>query len=153
MKGLLFFCSTLLLLCACQQNQRSNDISKMVLGSPKAVVSTGPNHEKQQGPLAYAPNVPKLQDGDTVEVKIDVDHKLFGVKRDVTFKGWLFGDSLPGPVLRVRVGQTIKFSMTDRSDDSTMPGMNMNLNMQPMQHSIDFHAAMVNPSDKYRSIF
>lgn len=25
--------------------------------------------------------------------------------------------------------------------------------MQPMPHSIDFHAAMVNPEDKYRSIF
>lgn len=100
--------------------------------------------------MDYAPNVPKIQKGDTVEVKIDVRHKLFTVKKGVQFTGWLFGDSLPGPVLHVRVGQTIKFSMTDRSNDSSMmkPGMQM----QPMPHSIDFHAAMVNPEDKYRSI-
>lgn len=153
MKCFLFFCSALFLLYACRQNQGADNTSKRVLGAPKAVVSKTPNTAKQKGPLAYGPNVPKLQDGDTVDVKIDVDHKLFTVKKNISFTGWLFGDSLPGPVLRVRVGQTVKFSMTDRSNDSTMPGMNMSINMQPMQHSIDFHAAMVNPEDKYRSIF
>jgi nitrite reductase (NO-forming) len=33
-----------------------------------------------------------------------------------------------------------------------MKNMGMQMNMMPMQHSIDFHAAMVNPEDKYRSI-
>jgi nitrite reductase (NO-forming) len=33
-----------------------------------------------------------------------------------------------------------------------MKGMTMQMNMMPMPHSIDFHAAMVNPEDKYRSI-
>ena len=122
------------------------------MGSPKAIVTNQPNNEKQKGPLAYGPEVPKLQDGDTVEVKIDVTHKIFHVKKDVSFTGWLFGDSLPGPILKVRVGQTIKFAMTDRSNDSSMMELNMGMNMQPMQHSIDFHAAMVNPEDKYRSI-
>lgn len=137
--------------CSCNQNNQSN--SKMVLGAPKASVTTTTNNEKQKGPLTYAPNVPKLQDGDTVEVKIDVTHKLFTVKKGVSFSGWLYGDSLPGPVLRVRVGQTIKFSMTDRSNDSSIINMTMGGQMlQPMPHSIDFHAAMVNPEDKYRSI-
>jgi nitrite reductase (NO-forming) len=95
-----------------------------------------------------------LQDDDTVEVKIDVRHKLFTVRNGVSFTGWLFGDSLPGPVLRVRVGQTVKFSMTDRSIDTGMLNMQVGGQMlKPMPHSIDFHAAMVNPEDKYRSIF
>jgi len=123
----------------------------MVLGSPKAIVTSGSNNEKQKGPLAYGPDVPKLHDGDTVEVKIDVTHKLFNIKKGISFTGWLFGDSLPGPILHVRVGQTVKFSMTDRSDDS-MGSMKMMMNMKPMPHSIDFHSAMVNPEDKYRSI-
>jgi nitrite reductase (NO-forming) len=42
--------------------------------------------------------------------------------------------------------------MTDRSNDSSMQGMNMAMNMQPMPHSIDFHEAMVNPEDKYRTV-
>jgi nitrite reductase (NO-forming) len=139
---------------ACNSNKGSSESSDMVYGAPKATVTSQPDSGKQKGPLAYGPEVPKLQDGDTVEVKIDVRHKYFTVKRGVQFTAWLFGDSLPGPILRVRVGQTIKFSMTDRSDDSTMIGMQMGgMQMKPMQHSIDFHAAMVNPEDKYRSIY
>src|SRR3546814_10781420 len=43
----------------------------------------------------------------------------------------------------------IRFSMTNRSDEPT-PGMPQIA--APMMHSMDFHAAMVSPTDKYRSI-
>lgn len=143
----------IIVLFSCNQKTQSTKNSDLVLGAPKATVNSTVNNEKQKGPLAYAPNIPKLQDDDTVEVKIDVTHKLFTVKKDVSFTGWLYGDSLPGPVLRIRVGQTVKFSMTDRSGDSSMMNMTVGEKMlQPMPHSIDFHAAMVNPEDKYRSI-
>jgi nitrite reductase (NO-forming) len=151
MKFLLVFTS-IALLYSCNQNENGSN-SKMSYGAPKAVVTSTPNNESQTGPLAYAPNVPKLQDGDTVVVKIDVRHKLYTVKNGITFLGWLFGDSLPGPILHIRVGQTVKFSMTDRSNDSTTMQMGVGGQMlHPMPHSIDFHAAMVNPEDKYRSI-
>jgi nitrite reductase (NO-forming) len=152
MKSILSLISVIILFYSCDQDKSSQKNAKPVLGAPTAVVTTESNTGKTKGPLAYSPNVPPLQEGDTVDVRIDVDHKLFEVKKGVSFTGWLFGDSLPGPILRVRVGQTIRFSMTNRSNDSSMPGMNMSVNMQPMQHSIDFHAAMVNPEDKYRSI-
>jgi nitrite reductase (NO-forming) len=145
----LFFLS-LVVLVACNNNKSANGNAHMVYGSSKAIVSNQPDNNKQTGPLSYGPDVPKLQDGDTVEVKFDVRHKLFTVKNGVQFTGWLFGDSLPGPVLRIKVGQTVKFSMTDRSNDSST--MMTGMMMQPMPHSIDFHAAMVNPEDKYRSI-
>lgn len=153
MKSILFSIAAAILFYSCNNDNSPGNNANIVLGSPEAVVTNQPNANKGTGPLAYAPNVPALQEGDTVEVKIDVDHKLFEVKKGVRFTGWLFGDSLPGPILRVRVGQTIKFSMTDRSNEASVQGMNMAINMQPMQHSIDFHAAMVNPEDKYRSIY
>jgi nitrite reductase (NO-forming) len=137
---------------ACSEN-KNRDNSGMAYGSPAATVTNQADNGVQKGPLAYAPSVPALQEGDTVEVKIDVTHKLFTVKNGVQFTGWLFGDSLPGPVLRIRVGQTVKFSMTDRSSDTAAMQMSMGHQvLQPMPHSIDFHAAMVNPEDKYRSI-
>ena len=55
---------------------------------------------------------------------------------------WTFGDQVPGPVIRARVGDSIKFSMTYRSDD-VAPGMQI---IAPsMMQSMDFHAAMVSP--------
>jgi nitrite reductase (NO-forming) len=149
-----FFLMSVIAFCSCNQNEKKESNVKMVLGSPKAIVTKGPTDAKQKGPLAYAPNVPTLQDGDTIDVKIDVTHKLFTVKKGIAFTGWLFGDSLPGPILRVRVGQTVRFSMTDRTLDSSMMHMNVGMEMlKPMPHSIDFHSAMVNPEDKYRSIY
>lgn len=144
----------LFVLWSCNSNDQPGKNSNLVLGAPRATVSSSPDNEEQKGPLAYAPNIPKIQDGDTVEVKIDVRHKLYTVKNGVSFTAWLFGDSLPGPILRIHVGQTVKFSMTDRSNDSSRMAMTAGgMTMQPMPHSIDFHAAMVNPEDKYRSIF
>lgn len=150
-----FLFTAVLIFCSCNNSgNNSGENSNMVYGAPKATVTSTPDNGKQTGPLAYGPNVPALQDGDTVEVKIDVTHRMFHAKKDVAFPGWLFGDSLPGPILRVRVGQTVKFSMTDRSNDTTMMHMGVGGQMlQPMPHSIDFHAAMVNPEDKYRTIF
>ncbi len=151
MKRLLALLSLAIVWCSCT-NQNTNENSKMVMGSPNAKVTNVPNTQRTiKGPLAYAPQVPKIQDGDTVEVKFDVTHKIFNITNATPFTAWTFGDSIPGPVLRIRVGQTVKFSMTDRSNE--VAGMAMNMEpMKPMQHSIDFHAAMVNPADKYRSI-
>ena len=65
------------------------------------------------------------------------------------FSAWTFGDQVPGPTVRARVGDRIRFSMTNRSDEP-VPGVQ--LTAAPMMHSMDFHAAMVSPQDKYRSI-
>jgi nitrite reductase (NO-forming) len=150
MKPLSLLSIFFIILIACRPNKTTEP--KKSYGAPRATVTTGVNNEKtNKGPLAFGPAVPKVQEGDTVDVKFDVTHQLFNVSKTVAFNAWMFGGSLPGPVLKVRVGQTIRFSMTDRSNDS-MSNMAMHMNMMPMPHSIDFHSAMVNPEDKYRSI-
>jgi nitrite reductase (NO-forming) len=146
----LFFTCLLISLVACQQNNNSSDTKKY--GAPGAKVTSEPNNDRSnKGPIAFGPDVPAIQRGDTVDVKFDVTHQLFAVSRTVNYTAWTFGGSVPGPVLSVRVGQTVRFSMTDRSND-TMQNVAMHVNMMPMPHSIDFHSAMVNPEDKYRSI-
>lgn len=151
MKYIFLFAGLLIACTACHQNDKSANSNK-VFGSANAIVTNQPNSETAiKGPLAYGPDVPKIQGDDTIDVKFDVKHQLFHISNTVAFTAWMFGDAVPGPVLRVRVGQTIRFAMTDRSNDS-MSDMTMQMNMMPMPHSIDFHAAMVNPEDKYRSI-
>lgn len=141
-----FFSLITLLFFSCHQKDSKDAVS------PTAVVSKEVNTDStNKGPLAYGEVVPKAAEGDTVEVKFDVRHQLVRVSPDIQYTAWTFGNSVPGPVLKVRVGQTVKFSMTDRSNEP-MPAMDMQVNMMPMNHSIDFHAAMVNPEDKYRSI-
>jgi nitrite reductase (NO-forming) len=83
------------------------------------------------------------------EIRLDTTHKVIELAPGVKFSAWTFGDQVPGPVVRVRQGDRIKFSMTNRSDEH-VPGMQVMA--APMMHSMDFHAAMVAPNDKYRSI-
>ncbi len=82
-------------------------------------------------------------------VRLDTTHKIIEIAPGVKFSAWTFGDQVPGPTVRARVGDKIKFSMTNRSDEP-MPGVQ--ITAAPMMHSMDFHAAMVSPQDKYRSI-
>lgn len=157
----------ILLMSSCNPGAKSGQESNKVLGSPQATVTTTPDTAKTpKGPLAYGLNIPPASQKDTVDVKIDVTHHLFQVTRDVSFIAWEFGGSVPGPTLKVRVGQIVRFSMTNRSNESmnnvamTMQGQSMHAaghHMDsasgPMPHSIDFHAAMVNPEDKYRTVY
>ena len=83
------------------------------------------------------------------DVRLDTVHKIIEVAPGVKFSAWTFGDQVPGPTVRARVGDRIRFTMTNRSAHA-MPGVR--LTAAPMMHSMDFHAAMVSPQDKYRSI-
>ena len=83
------------------------------------------------------------------EIHLDTTHKIIEIAPGVKFSAWTFGDQVPAPTIRARVGDKIRFSMTNRSDEP-VPGIQ--LTAAPMMHSMDFHAAMVSPQDKYRSV-
>ena len=127
------------------------DMSKMDFKPGPAKLSS----ERHTGPFsagnalsmdaAVKPLVPET----VKEVRLDTTHKVIDIAPGVKFSAWTFGDQVPGPVVRARVGDRVKFSMTNRSDEH-VPGLQVMA--APMMHSMDFHAAMVSPQDKYRSI-
>jgi nitrite reductase (NO-forming) len=113
------------------------------------------SNERHQGAFAQGGALSmtaalKPLDGSAVKtVRLDTTHKIIEIAPGVKFSGWTFGDQVPGPTVRARVGDRIRFSMTNRSDEP-VPGVQVTA--APMMHSMDFHAAMVSPQDKYRSI-
>jgi nitrite reductase (NO-forming) len=127
------------------------DASKMDFKSPPAVLST----ERHTGPFAQGSalnmtaDIKPLDPATTKEIRLDTTHKIIELAPGVKFSAWTFGDQVPGPAIRARVGDHIKVTMTNRSDEP-VPGVRMTA--APMMHSMDFHAAMVSPQDKYRSI-
>src|SRR6185295_10807538 len=127
------------------------DPSKMDLKPAPAKLS----NERHAGPFASGAslsmtNVLKPLDTAAVkDVQLDTSHKIIDIAPGVKFSAWTFGDQVPGPTVRARVGDKIRFSMTNRSDEA-LPGVQMTA--APMMHSMDFHAAMVSPQDKYRSV-
>ncbi|MBI4126793.1 MAG: multicopper oxidase domain-containing protein [Deltaproteobacteria bacterium] len=117
-------------------------------GSPEAQTGTeAPAGETfMDGPgLSLLPDVKPVPEGTEHHIRLDVTHKVIEVADGVKYRGWTFGDDIPGPTIHVKQGDKIIFTLTNRSDK-------MASFMAPMPHSIDFHAAMVNPVDKYRTI-
>jgi len=139
-------------LAACGQTpQDPYDISKMDLKPAPARVST----ERHTGPFAEGSSlsmdakVKPLDPSPVKTIRLDTTHKIIEIAPGVKFSAWTFGNQVPGPTARARVGDRIKFSMTNRSDEP-VPGVRVTA--APMMHSMDFHAAMVSPQDKYKSI-
>ena len=127
------------------------DPAKMDLKPAPAKVGaerhTGPFSEGAA--LSKGPELKPLDPSPVKTVRLDTTHKIIEIAPGVKYSAWTFGDQVPGPTIRARVGDRIKFSMTNRSDEP-VPGVR--LTAAPMMHSMDFHAAMVSPQDKYRSI-
>jgi nitrite reductase (NO-forming) len=99
--------------------------------------------------LSHGPKLEPLVAEKTKTIRLDTIARILEIAPGVRFVAWTFGGQVPGPTVHARVGDRIHFSMTNRSDE-TMPG---SLSFaEPMMHSMDFHAAMVSPQDKYRSI-
>jgi nitrite reductase (NO-forming) len=127
------------------------DVSKMDLKPVPAKV-TGERHKgafAEGAALSTGAELKPLDPSPVKTIRLDTTHKIIEIAPGVKFSAWTFGDQVPGPTVRARVGDKIRFSMTNRSDEA-VPGIQMVA--APMMHSMDFHAAMVSPQDKYRSI-
>jgi len=123
----------------------------IVLDSPPSKTTS----ERHAGPFAEGAALNKtaklapLDPSPVKTIRLDTTHKIIEIAPGVKFSAWTFGDQVPGPTARARVGDRIKFVMTNRSDE---PAPGVRFTAAPMMHSMDFHAAMVSPQDKYHSI-
>ena len=127
------------------------DVSKMDFKPGPAVVSQAPHTGSFAlgSALSMDAAVKPLVKDAVKEIRLDTTHKIIEIAPGVRFSAWTFGNQVPGPVVRARVGDRIKFSMSNRSNE---PAPGLQVTAAPMMHSMDFHSAMVSPQDKYRSI-
>jgi nitrite reductase (NO-forming) len=82
---------------------------------------------------------PDLAQGEVHEIELVVTEREMTVAPGIVQTVWTFGDSVPGPVLRVKVGDTVRVTL-------------VNPDTNKMAHSIDFHASLVAWNDEMRSI-
>ncbi len=71
------------------------------------------------------------------EITLSVEQKTLEIASGVPYEAWTFGGSIPGPVLRVRQGDQVKFTL---------------VNNGKMEHSLDFHAAQTPWNVSYRNV-
>ena len=86
---------------------------------------------------AYAAVVPPVSDAPSKAFRIPIQTAPITIADGVTYRGWTFGGTVPGPVLHVRQGDLVRIRLVN---EASMP------------HSIDFHAARIPMNVAYRSI-
>ena len=85
------------------------------------------------------PKAPALLPGTTHDIDLVIEEKLMTVATGFVQKVWTFGGTVPGPVIRVRVGDKIRIHLKNPATNT-------------MAHSVDFHASQVAWNDEMTSI-
>jgi nitrite reductase (NO-forming) len=85
----------------------------------------------------YDPALPPLSDSRTLRLHWTARELPLRISSDLTVAAWTFEGDVPGPVVHVRQGDTVEFTLTN---EGSMP------------HSMDFHAAQVDPKVAFRSV-
>jgi len=110
--------------------------------APEADVKPDPNAPP---PVLYPADAPALRTGDVHDIDLEIKEMPMTVAYDAKAKAgfvqavWSFNGTVPGPVIRVKVGDTVRIHLKN-------PATNK------LAHSIDFHASQVAWNDEMTSI-
>jgi nitrite reductase (NO-forming) len=107
--------------------------------TPPADVSHGeaPVGGPQAAPAPVDAMLPPLEPGRVHRLRIEIHHATVTIAPGITYAAWTFGGHVPGPILHVRQGDTVDFTLVTRA---------------PIPHSLDFHAAEIAPDKYYRNL-
>ena len=86
---------------------------------------------------AFDASVKPVSKARVKEFRIPMTHRTIEIAPGVKYDGWTFGNTVPGPVIRVRQGDLVKVTLVNES---------------PMPHSIDFHSARIPMNVAFRTI-
>ncbi len=85
----------------------------------------------------YDPVLPPLPEKNRLELHWHTREAPVRISDDTVVAAWTFEGNFPGPIVHCRVGDTVEFTLTN---DALIP------------HSMDFHAAQINPKTAFRSV-
>ncbi len=105
--------------------------------APGPVAARPPAPPNRATYRTFSPELPAPLPGRVHKLHFTVRDVNFAVTPDVVVPVWTFDGSLPGPVVHVRQGDTVEFTLTNEGSTG---------------HSMDFHAARINPATAFRTI-
>ena len=118
------------------QNSNSRLDSALVTGAHGP--TTGSTQVGSQAAFRrFAPELPPLAAGDRLQLHWRSQETAVRVDANTVVAGWTFEGNIPGPVVHCKVGDTVEFTLTN---DVGVP------------HSMDFHAAQIDPKVAFRSV-
>jgi nitrite reductase (NO-forming) len=120
-------------------NSDSRLDSAVLKGEHGATSATG-NAAQSASSVAYhrrAPELPPIPAGSVQKLHFRTMEAPLRISDDTVIAAWTFEGDVPGPFVHTRVGDTVEFTLTNESD---------------VPHSMDFHAAQIDPKVAFRSV-
>jgi nitrite reductase (NO-forming) len=88
-------------------------------------------------PPPIDPRAPAPAAGHRHQIRLEIEHATVVIDSGVRYDAWTFGGHVPGPIFRVRQGDTVDFTLVNKAI---------------MPHSMDFHAAEIAPDRYYTNL-
>jgi nitrite reductase (NO-forming) len=107
-------------------------------GGPAPALDIQPD-PNAPAPVTRDATAPTALDGTVHDIDLVIEEKLMTVATGFVVSVWTFGGTVPGPVIRVHVGDTVRIHLKN-------PATNK------LPHSVDFHSSMVAWNDEMTSI-
>jgi nitrite reductase (NO-forming) len=85
----------------------------------------------------FDPVLPPVSSSRTTRLHFTAREVPIRVREDTVVAAWTFEGDIPGPIVHVRQGDTVEFTLT---------------NAGSIPHSMDFHASQLNPKVAFRSV-
>ena len=85
----------------------------------------------------FDPTLPSAVAGGRVQLHWHAREVPVRISADTVVAAWTFEGDIPGPIVHCRVGDTVEFTLTNDAD---------------IPHSMDFHAAQIDPKVAFRSV-
>jgi nitrite reductase (NO-forming) len=85
----------------------------------------------------YDPTLPPASTNGELELHWHAREAPIRITDDTVVAAWTFEGDLPGPIVHCRLGDTVEFTLTNDVD---------------VPHSMDFHAAQIDPKQAFRSV-
>ena len=104
--------------------------------APETGIAADPN---APAPVLHDPKAPARLEGELHEIELVMTEQEMTVAEGYVQKVWTFGGTVPGPVIRVKVGDTIRVTLKNPVENQ-------------LPHSLDFHSSQVAWNDEMRSI-
>ena len=86
---------------------------------------------------ARDPNAGTTPAGRVHKLRLEITHATRRIGPNATYQAWTFSDQVPGPLVRVKQGDTVDFLLVNKA---------------PIPHSLDFHAAEIAPDRYYTNL-
>lgn len=120
------------------QNANSRlDTAMKTAHAPSSATAASTEGASSAAFTRFSPELPKLSDERTLKLHWHAREVPVRISDDTVVAAWTFEGQMPGPIVHCRVGDTVEFTLTNDVD---------------IPHSMDFHAAQVDPKVAFRSV-